>query len=282
MPPTSGRETGVTTAFEPVIDDRRLHFSADGARFVDRETGSDRTFSGGQRFAGRQAAARSRPRRHVRIRLGRLRTGHPTVPVTPSSRLTPLATSLDRGDDLIQCVFLDVVRRATQDLGPVVGERLLPAKPVGSLNPGSFSPHTISAGLPATRSRPRSTSARSACAPRTARGMTCNGTRDSGVGRRCLRIARSAGVSFFRLMPPLMNTFTKISARLTLLIAFLVSTALLIHGFWKESDPQAKQMEQVQFIKDLALALLALMLLGLFAHLGDDLGLVLVGPLLDC
>ena len=66
-----------------------------------------------------------------------------------------------------------------------------------------------------------------------------------------------------------------------LLVVFLVPTALLMHGFWKESDAQAKQMEQVQFFKDLALAGAALMLLGLFARVGDDLGLVLVGPLFD-
>jgi len=54
-----------------------------------------------------------------------------------------------------------------------------------------------------------------------------------------------------------------------------------MHGFWKQSDPQAKQMEQVQFFKDLALAGAALMLPGLFAHLGDDPSLVLVGPLFD-
>jgi len=36
----SGRESGATAAFEPVIDGRRLHFRADGAQFVDQETGS--------------------------------------------------------------------------------------------------------------------------------------------------------------------------------------------------------------------------------------------------
>jgi uncharacterized membrane protein YphA (DoxX/SURF4 family) len=39
-----------------------------------------------------------------------------------------------------------------------------------------------------------------------------------------------------------------------LLIAFLLSTAFLIHGFWRETDPMARQMEMVQFTKDLALA----------------------------
>lgn len=66
-----------------------------------------------------------------------------------------------------------------------------------------------------------------------------------------------------------------------LLVAFLVPTAVLMHGFWKESDAQAKQMEQVQFFKDLALAGASVMLFALFAYIGDDLGLVIVGPLID-
>jgi putative oxidoreductase len=64
-----------------------------------------------------------------------------------------------------------------------------------------------------------------------------------------------------------------------LLAVFLIPTALLMHGFWKETDPQAKMMEQVQFSKDLALAGASLMLLGLFAAQGDELGLVITGPL---
>jgi putative oxidoreductase len=31
------------------------------------------------------------------------------------------------------------------------------------------------------------------------------------------------------------------------LLAFLVPTAVLMHGFWKETEPMAKQMEMVQF-----------------------------------
>ena len=64
-----------------------------------------------------------------------------------------------------------------------------------------------------------------------------------------------------------------------LLVVFLVPTALLMHAFWRESD--ANQTEQVQFFKDTALAGASLMLFALFAHLGDDLGLVIVGPLFD-
>ncbi|OYX57912.1 MAG: DoxX family protein [Micrococcales bacterium 32-70-13] len=64
-----------------------------------------------------------------------------------------------------------------------------------------------------------------------------------------------------------------------LLVAFLVPTAFVMHAFWTETDPGAKVMEQTQFLKDLALAGAALVMFAVFAYLGDDLGLVLVGPL---
>ena len=64
-----------------------------------------------------------------------------------------------------------------------------------------------------------------------------------------------------------------------LLVVFLVPTALLMHPFWKETEAQAKMMEQVQFFKDTALAGAALMLFALFAYVGDGLDLVIVGPL---
>ncbi|MGW4245051.1 DoxX family protein [Nocardia sp. NPDC004722] len=64
-----------------------------------------------------------------------------------------------------------------------------------------------------------------------------------------------------------------------LLILFLVPTAFLMHAFWKETDPQAKQMEMVSFNKDIALAGAALMLFAFFAYTGTDLGLTLTGPL---
>jgi putative oxidoreductase len=63
-----------------------------------------------------------------------------------------------------------------------------------------------------------------------------------------------------------------------LLAVFLIPAALLMHAFWKETDPQAKLTEQVQFSKDIALAGASLMLLGLFAGLGDQAGLVITGP----
>lgn len=64
-----------------------------------------------------------------------------------------------------------------------------------------------------------------------------------------------------------------------LLVAFLVPTAVLMHGFWKETDPQSRANEMTQFSKDLALAGAALMLFAFFAHTGDSLDLTITGPL---
>lgn len=64
-----------------------------------------------------------------------------------------------------------------------------------------------------------------------------------------------------------------------LIVVFLVPTALLMHAFWKESDAQARQLEMIQFQKDMALAGAALMLLALIANAGTGLGLTITGPL---
>jgi putative oxidoreductase len=64
-----------------------------------------------------------------------------------------------------------------------------------------------------------------------------------------------------------------------LLALFLFPTAVLMHGFWKEKDQQARMTEQVAFLKDSALGGAALALLGLFVIAGDELGLTITGPL---
>lgn len=66
-----------------------------------------------------------------------------------------------------------------------------------------------------------------------------------------------------------------------LLVLFLLPTAVLVHGFWKDTDPQARQMEIVQFSKDTALAGAALMLFAFLSFAGDDLGLTITGPLFN-
>ena len=63
------------------------------------------------------------------------------------------------------------------------------------------------------------------------------------------------------------------------LVVFLLPTAVLVHGFWKESDPQARMTEMTAFSKDTALAGASLMLFAFFAYAGDNLGLTITGPL---
>ncbi|MFC5799910.1 DoxX family protein [Streptomyces formicae] len=64
-----------------------------------------------------------------------------------------------------------------------------------------------------------------------------------------------------------------------LLAVFLFPTAVLMHNFWKESDPQARQTETIMFLKDVGLGGAALMLLAFFSYVGHELGLTLTGPL---
>ncbi|MCP3757050.1 DoxX family protein [Streptomyces sp. TBY4] len=66
-----------------------------------------------------------------------------------------------------------------------------------------------------------------------------------------------------------------------LLAAFAFTAAVLMHGFWREEDPQARQTEQTHFLKDTALGGAALMLIAFFSYVGDDLGLTITGPLFD-
>jgi uncharacterized membrane protein YphA (DoxX/SURF4 family) len=65
-----------------------------------------------------------------------------------------------------------------------------------------------------------------------------------------------------------------------LLVIFLVPTAVLMHPFWKETG-DARQLEMSQFLKDIALAGAALMLLAFFSYVGSKLGLTITGPLFN-
>ncbi|MCX5381330.1 DoxX family protein [Streptomyces sp. NBC_00091] len=65
------------------------------------------------------------------------------------------------------------------------------------------------------------------------------------------------------------------------LAAFCFPTAVLMHGFWKDSEPEAKMMERTQFLKDTALGGAALLLFAFFAYAGHDLGLMVTGPALS-
>jgi putative oxidoreductase len=63
-----------------------------------------------------------------------------------------------------------------------------------------------------------------------------------------------------------------------LLAGFLFLTASIIHAFWKTQDPQTRQMEQIQFSKDLALAGAALVYFYTWNQLQGDAGLSITDP----
>lgn len=62
-----------------------------------------------------------------------------------------------------------------------------------------------------------------------------------------------------------------------LLAAFLLSTAVVMHNFWTVTDPQEKQLEMVQFMKDTGLAGAALLIFVLYST--TDVGLTITDPL---
>ena len=61
-----------------------------------------------------------------------------------------------------------------------------------------------------------------------------------------------------------------------LLALFLIPTAFLMHAFWKETDPTAKQNESIGFFKDLSLAGAALIIFVLVST-GTDFGPSITG-----
>lgn len=64
-----------------------------------------------------------------------------------------------------------------------------------------------------------------------------------------------------------------------LLVLFLVGSAVLMHGFWKETEPGPRREVALKFRMNILLAGASLMLVAFFAYAGDDLGLTITGPL---
>lgn len=52
-----------------------------------------------------------------------------------------------------------------------------------------------------------------------------------------------------------------------ILFVFLLGTSFLMHPFWKETDPQARMNEMTHFLKDMALAGTALLIV--WSHYAD-------------
>lgn len=64
-----------------------------------------------------------------------------------------------------------------------------------------------------------------------------------------------------------------------MLAVFLLPTALIMHPYWSEQDPEVKAGERIHFNKDLSLTGAALALFGFFVTAGATTGLQVTGPL---
>ena len=62
------------------------------------------------------------------------------------------------------------------------------------------------------------------------------------------------------------------------LAVFLVPTSILMHPFWKDTDPAQRQQNQMAFLRNVAYLGTALFLFGVFATYGTQLGLTVTGP----
>lgn len=66
-----------------------------------------------------------------------------------------------------------------------------------------------------------------------------------------------------------------------LYFGFLIAAAFIIHHFWTDEDPQMRQNEMTQFMKDFALAGAALIAFVYFVTVGDDGPFQITGSLFD-
>lgn len=64
-----------------------------------------------------------------------------------------------------------------------------------------------------------------------------------------------------------------------LIAVFLAPTAVTMHAYWKLQEPTERQMDQIHFLKDVALLGASLMLFDLFQQFGAGLDLVITDPL---
>ena len=62
---------------------------------------------------------------------------------------------------------------------------------------------------------------------------------------------------------------------------FVIPAGLWFHSFWKVDDEQQRTTELMNFMRNVALVGVALMLFAFFTTVGHDLRLVMTGPLFD-
>jgi putative oxidoreductase len=66
-----------------------------------------------------------------------------------------------------------------------------------------------------------------------------------------------------------------------MIAAWGIPTAWFIHGWWRYDDAEARQTQQVIFLRNVAFIGASIILFGAFVAIGDDLRYVITGPLFD-
>jgi putative oxidoreductase len=101
--------------------------------------------------------------------------------------------------------------------------------------------------------------------------------RQAGAPAPAITVPLTGAVIIVAGLGVILGVFADLAA--LLIAGFLFLTAIIIHAFWKAQDPQTRQMEQIQFSKDLALAGAALVIFNAWNQLQSDAGLSITDPL---
>ena len=101
--------------------------------------------------------------------------------------------------------------------------------------------------------------------------------RQQGAPAPQLTVPLTGAVIIVSGLAVILGVFADLAA--LLLAGFLFLTCSIMHAFWKLDDPQMRQMDQIHFSKDLALAGAALIVFYAFNQLQGDAGLSLTDPL---
>jgi putative oxidoreductase len=101
--------------------------------------------------------------------------------------------------------------------------------------------------------------------------------RQAGAPAPALTVPLTGAVIFVSGLGVILGVLPDLAA--LLIAGFLFLTAFIMHAFWRIQDPQARQMDQIHFAKDLALAGAALVMFYAWNQLQGDAGLSITDPL---
>lgn len=95
-------------------------------------------------------------------------------------------------------------------------------------------------------------------------------TKSKGIPAPKLSVLLSGAILFFGGLSVILGIYADLGS--LLLAGLLAIMAVKMHDFWKLSDPQAKQMETVGFLKDFSLAGGALFIFAIAAAANSEYG----------